>query len=136
MDLTRQAETMIDLLSSDHSEEDDHYQKFQLSRGSCSEASSGTVPGCRRWSTGVSTERHKQEVNMKLNELKENQNAVVAKLDGDNRFISRITSIGLTPGCRLQVVKNDRNRPVLVYSRDTMIALNRKECSGIEVTEV
>ena len=51
---------------------------------------------------------------MKLSELKENQNAVVAKLDGDNRFISRITSIGLTPGCRLQVVKNDRNRPVLV----------------------
>ena len=41
---------------------------------------------------------------MKLSELKENQNAVVAKLDGDNRFISRITSIGLTPGCRLQVV--------------------------------
>ena len=73
---------------------------------------------------------------MKLSELKENQNAVVAKLDGDNRFSSRITSIGLTPGCRLQVVKNDRNRPVLVYSRDTMIALNRKECSGIEVTEV
>ena len=36
---------------------------------------------------------------MKLSELKENQNAVVAKLDGDNRFISRITSIGLTPGC-------------------------------------
>ncbi len=61
---------------------------------------------------------------MKLSELKENQNAVVAKLDGDNRFISRIT------------VKNDRNRPVLVYSRDTMIALNRKECGGIEVTEV
>ena len=67
---------------------------------------------------------------MKLSELKENQNAVVAKLDGDNRFISRITS------SRLQVVKNDRNRPVLVYSRDTMIALNRKECGGIEVTEV
>ena len=28
MDLTRQAETMIDLLSSDHTEEDDIYQKF------------------------------------------------------------------------------------------------------------
>ena len=35
MDLTRQAETMIDLLSSDHSEENDYYQKFQLGRGSC-----------------------------------------------------------------------------------------------------
>ncbi|WP_036599170.1 FeoA family protein [Oribacterium sp. oral taxon 078] len=72
---------------------------------------------------------------MKLSELKENSDAVVAKLDGDTRFISRITSIGLTPGCRLHVVKNDKNRPVLVYSRDTMIALNRVECGGIEVTE-
>ena len=35
MDLTRQAETMIDLLSSDHTEGDDHYQKFHLNRGSC-----------------------------------------------------------------------------------------------------
>ena len=34
MDLTRQAETMIDLLSSSHTEEDDIYQIFNLSRGS------------------------------------------------------------------------------------------------------
>ena len=73
---------------------------------------------------------------MSLNDVKENTDAIISELKGDARFISRITSIGLTPGCRLQVVKNDRNRPVLVYSRDTMIALNRKECSGIEVTEV
>ena len=26
-------------------------------------------------------------------------------------------------GCRVSVIKNDKNRPVLVYSRDTMIAL-------------
>ena len=35
MDLTKQVETMIELLSSDHTEEDDHYQKYHLSRGSC-----------------------------------------------------------------------------------------------------
>ncbi|MCR5272007.1 MAG: ferrous iron transport protein A [Lachnospiraceae bacterium] len=73
---------------------------------------------------------------MSLDELKENKIAVVANLDGDSRFISRVTSIGLTPGCRLRVVKNDKNRPVLVYSRDTMISLNRKECLGIKVKEV
>ena len=73
---------------------------------------------------------------MKLGEIGENKGAVVASLNGDSRFIGRITSIGLTPGCKLTVVKNDKNRPILVYSRDTMIALNRKECEGIEVTEV
>lgn len=73
---------------------------------------------------------------MKLGEIGENKSAIVASLNGDSRFIGRITSIGLTPGCKLTVVKNDKNRPILVYSRDTMIALNRKECEGIEVTEV
>ena len=73
---------------------------------------------------------------MKLGEISENKTAVVASLNGDSRFIGRITSIGLTPGCKLTVVKNDKNRPILVYSRDTMIALNRKECEGVKVEEV
>lgn len=73
---------------------------------------------------------------MCLSELKQNSDAVVKSLNGDERFISRITSIGLTPGCSVRVLRNDRNRPMLVFSRDTMIALNRKECMGIEVSEV
>jgi ferrous iron transport protein A len=73
---------------------------------------------------------------LNLNELKEQSEAVVSGLKGDSRFLSRITSIGLTPGSRLSVIKNDKNRPMLIYARDTMIALNRKECEGIEVSEV
>ena len=73
---------------------------------------------------------------MCLSELNRNTDAVVKNLTGDQRFISRITSIGLTPGCSVKVIRNDKNRPMLVYSRDTMIALNRKECMGIEVAEV
>ena len=73
---------------------------------------------------------------MKLSELKENTEAVVSGLNGDTRFISRITSIGLTPGCRIRIIKNDKNRPVLLFSRDTMIAVNRKESAAIEVSEV
>jgi len=73
---------------------------------------------------------------MKLKELKANTNAVVKDLKGDARFISRITSIGLTPGCHVSILKNDRNRPILLYSRDTMISLGRSECEGIEVEEV
>ena len=73
---------------------------------------------------------------MSLSEVKENSEALVSGINGDTRFMSRITSIGLTPGCRVKVIKNDKNRPVLVYSRDTMIALNRSECKGITVEEV
>lgn len=73
---------------------------------------------------------------MSLNEIRENTDAIINELKGDARFISRITSIGLTPGCRVSIIKNDKNRPVLLYSRDTMIAVNRKECAGILVSEV
>ena len=71
----------------------------------------------------------------RLSELKKDSMGVIVSIKGDSRFISRITSIGLTPGCSLTVIKNEKRRPLLVYSRDTMIALNRNECEWIEVEE-
>lgn len=70
---------------------------------------------------------------IKLTEMKKGAEGKVVSVVGDSRFVSRITSIGLTPGCRLSMIKNEKNRPILVYSRDTMIALNRKDCSNIEM---
>ena len=69
----------------------------------------------------------------KLNELKKEESAIIAFITGDTRFVSRITSIGITPGCKITIIKNEKHRPLLVYSRDTMIALNRKECENIFV---
>ncbi len=69
----------------------------------------------------------------KLSELEKDATGVIRSVNGDPRFVSRITSIGLTPGCQVTVIKNEKNRPLLVYSRDTMIALNRDECRLIEV---
>lgn len=71
----------------------------------------------------------------KLSELNKDNSGVIANVNGDARFVSRITSIGLTPGCSLTVIKNEKHRPILVYSRDTMIALNRNECDLIDVEE-
>lgn len=72
----------------------------------------------------------------KLIDMQTNESGKIAAINGDSRFVSRITSIGLTPGCKVTVVKNDKHRPLLVYSRDTMIALNRNECDSIEINEV
>ena len=71
-----------------------------------------------------------------LREFKEGQKAVISELKGESRFINRIVSIGLTPGCKLEIVQNKKNRPLLVYSRDTMIALNKNECSNVYAQEV
>ena len=43
---------------------------------------------------------------MKLSELKKEHSGVITCVNGDTRFVSRITSIGLTPGCKVTVVKN------------------------------
>jgi len=72
----------------------------------------------------------------KLSEMKQGEEGIIDSVSGDTRYVGRITSIGITPGCRVRMVKNDKNRPLIVYSRDTMIALNRKESLNIDVKEV
>jgi ferrous iron transport protein A len=71
----------------------------------------------------------------KLFEMAQGEEGVISSIGGDTRYVGRITSIGITPGCRVRIIKNDKNRPIIVYSRDTMIALNRKESGNIEVEE-
>lgn len=71
----------------------------------------------------------------KLTELKNGERARIASIDGDRRYLSRITSIGLNVGCAVEMLQNVRHRPLLVYSRDTIIALNRVESERINVEE-
>jgi len=72
--------------------------------------------------------------NPTLDSLKVDQIGAVREILGDSRFISRIISIGLTPNSSFTVLKNDGSSPVLVYCRDTLIAINRKECALIRVS--
>ena len=70
-----------------------------------------------------------------LGSVKSGERGRVAAVSGDDRFLGRITSIGLTVGCDVEIVQNHENRPVLLYARDTMIAVNRKE-SGMVIVDV
>jgi ferrous iron transport protein A len=67
----------------------------------------------------------------KLSAVKAGERGRIASINGDARFLSRITSIGLTIGSVVEVIQNQKRRPMLVYGRDTMIAINRKECEKI-----
>lgn len=67
----------------------------------------------------------------KLSAAKSGERGRITAVDGDARFLSRITSIGLTIGSVIQVIQNQSKRPLLVYGRDTMIAINRSECAKI-----
>ena len=67
--------------------------------------------------------------------MKQGEEGIVSSVNGDARYVGRITSIGITPGCKVSIIKNDKRRPLIVFARDTMIALNDKESSNIEVEE-
>lgn len=60
----------------------------------------------------------------------------IERVDGDVRLLTRLSSVGLVPGATVLVERNDRNRPVLVFERDTRLAVNRRECARIQVEEV
>jgi len=70
---------------------------------------------------------------MKLSELKADTSARVVSLGNDERFVKRITSIGMSEGVDLEVIRNDRKMPVLIYVRETLLALNRNDCEKIEM---
>ncbi len=73
---------------------------------------------------------------MRLTEMKADQQGVIRKIGGDPHFLSRITAIGVTEGTAFQTVRNDKKMPVLVYLRETLIAVNRADAERIEVETV
>ncbi len=70
---------------------------------------------------------------MKLTETRPDACGVIRRIGGDTRLARRITAIGLTEGTKFQTVRNDRKMPVLIYLRETLIAVNRADAERIEV---
>jgi ferrous iron transport protein A len=60
----------------------------------------------------------------------------IARLTGGHPFLSRLASLGFTPGARLQVVQNYGHGPLIVRLRDTRVALGRAEAEKILVEQV
>lgn len=69
----------------------------------------------------------------KLSELSSGSTGTVAAINGDTHFQSRITSIGLTVGSKIEVIQNPKKQPTLLYCRDTMVAINKNESEKIMV---
>ncbi|MBE6002338.1 MAG: ferrous iron transport protein A [Sarcina sp.] len=73
---------------------------------------------------------------MKLTETRPDQNGQIRKIDGDAHFLNRITAIGVTEGTQFQTIRNDKKMPVLLYLRETLIAVNREDAQKIEVETI
>jgi ferrous iron transport protein A len=68
-----------------------------------------------------------------LTRLKKDEIGDIETITGDSRFISRITSIGLSVGSTVRVMRNGFGMPMLLYAHDTLIAVSKKEAKKIFV---
>lgn len=68
-----------------------------------------------------------------LSAVKAGEVARIQKMEGGRRFLSRLASLGFTPGVQLQVVQNYGRGPIIVSLRGTRVALGRGEASRIVV---
>lgn len=68
-----------------------------------------------------------------LSSLKNGQVAIVRGLVGGQRFVSRAAAMGFAPDTLVTMLQNSGRGPILVYLRDTQVALGRGEAAKIHV---
>lgn len=70
---------------------------------------------------------------MKLNETKAGMFGQFVAVGGLPEFQRRITAVGITPGGTFSIIQNEKKYPVLLHVRNTMLAVNQKDCEDIMV---
>lgn len=70
---------------------------------------------------------------MKLSEAKSGYCGTVCSVSGNRHLLSRLIGIGIVEGSKISVIQNLKEEPVLFYCRDSVIALSKQDCEGIEM---
>lgn len=68
-----------------------------------------------------------------LTQLAAHENGTVAELRGGRGFVSRLATLGFTPGAQLAMVQNYGRGPIIVLIRDARIAMGRGEATKVMV---
>jgi ferrous iron transport protein A len=68
-----------------------------------------------------------------LTAVQSGESVQIKRMQGGHQFLSRLASLGFTPGALLQVVQNYGHGPIIVRLRDTRVALGRGEAAKILV---
>lgn len=68
-----------------------------------------------------------------LSAVRTGETVEIREMQGGQSFLSRLATLGFTPGAHLQVVQNYGHGPIIVRVRDTRVALGRGEANKILV---
>lgn len=68
-----------------------------------------------------------------LSEAVPGERYVVREIKDEARLVNRLSSMGLLCGSTLEVCQNRKKQPVLIFARDTLVAIGREESRKILV---
>jgi len=68
-----------------------------------------------------------------LSEAQPGKTYVVKEIRDEARLVNRLSSMGVLYGSQLEVCQNHKKQPVLIFARDTLIAIGREESKKIVV---
>ncbi len=57
----------------------------------------------------------------------------ILEIKEENRLVNRLSSMGLLCGSTVEVCQNNKKQPVLLFARDTLVAIGREESKKIMV---
>lgn len=70
---------------------------------------------------------------MTLSEAEPGKKYTVEEIKDEARLVNRLSSMGLMCGSTFEVCQNRKKQPVLIFTRDTLVAIGRKESEKITV---
>lgn len=56
---------------------------------------------------------------------------IITGMKEETRLQNRLSSMGLLCGSRIEVCQNRKKQPVLIFARDTLVAIGREESKKI-----
>jgi Fe2+ transport system protein FeoA len=71
-----------------------------------------------------------------LGSVQSGESVQIRRMAGGHQFLSRLASLGFTPGAQLEVLQNYGHGPIIVRLRDTRVALGRGEAEKILIETV
>lgn len=57
----------------------------------------------------------------------------VTDIKNESRLINRLSSMGIMCGSKIEICQNNPKQPVLIFTRDTLVAIGRGESKKIMV---
>lgn len=55
----------------------------------------------------------------------------VREIKDETRLNNRLSSMGILTGTKIEICQNHKKQPLLLFARDTLVAIGRTECSKI-----